>query len=331
MLVGVPLAVLPASPAFAASWGIQKVELSTGPYEPGDTVQWGIEISCSDPNANPCTNAKIVDPLPDGVTLDSVSIQSGPAGGVIDADIPGNTATVTWPSVPNGTQAEILVNAHVDEDLPFSEDGVDITNTATVSADNTTDVPASDVITPVVPLVIDSDTTKSIEPPGAIAAPGTPATITLGSTNTSNDPVDTLVIQDPVDPEAVPNPFDLLGFTGTGTIDYPPNADTVTQEYWDGDSWEPLTDATPSADVHGVRYTFSGDIQPGATATVPVEVAQTDAVTSLTDATTVSNDASSSVTHGTDESTPTTADDTYVITPPNNSVTASKSFDPDTV
>ncbi|MDM7832106.1 DUF5979 domain-containing protein [Cellulomonas edaphi] len=330
-LIAVPLVVVPALPAAAADWGIQKVEISQGPYQPGDQVQWVVTVSCSDPNANPCTNTVLTDPLPDGVDLVSASIQSGPAGGVIDADTDSNTVTYTNPSVPNGGQAQILVTAEVDPDLPFSQSGQSITNTATVVADNAASQDASDAIAPIVPLVLDSDTTKSIEPTGGIASPGTAATVTLGSTNTSNDPVDTLVIQDPVDPSAAPNPFTLLGYTGTGEITYPPNADTVTEEYWDGDSWEPLTDATPSEDVLGVRYTFSGDIQPGATASVPVAVEQTDAVTALTDPTTVANDATSHVTHGGDESTPTDADDTYVITPPNNSVTASKSFDPATV
>ena len=94
-----------------------------------------------------------------------------------------------------------------------------------------------------VPLVLDSATTKTIEPEGALAAPGTPATMTIGSTNTSNDPVDTLVIQDPVDPTADPNPFTYLEYVSTGDVTLPPNATTVTEEYWDGDSWEPLDDS----------------------------------------------------------------------------------------
>ncbi|WP_123372114.1 DUF5979 domain-containing protein [Cellulomonas sp. PhB150] len=328
VLVAVPLAVIPATSASAAAWGIQKVELSDGPYEPGDTVQWGIEVSCSDPNGVACANSTITDPMPPGLDLVDVSIQSPAGGTTSDAD---NTATVNWPSIPNGTNAEIIVTAQVDPDLPYSENGVPITNTATVTADNASAASDSDDITPVVPLVLDSDTTKSIAPAGAIASPGTPATVTIGATNTSNDPADTLVVQDPVDPTADPNPFTYLQYTGTGDVVLPPNATDVDEEYWDGDSWEPLTDATPPEDVQGVRYTFSGDIQPGATATIPVQVEQSDAVTDLTDATTVTNDASSYVTHDDDESTPTTADDTYVITPPNNSVTASKSFDPPTV
>ncbi|MBZ2195873.1 DUF5979 domain-containing protein [Occultella gossypii] len=332
-LLVLPFSLVPALPAFAATWGIQKVETSTGPYEPGDEVLWFVTVSCSDPNAEPCTPTTLTDPLPDGLELVSASIQSqaGATNGELVADTDTDTVTYTADSVTNGGQVQILVTAQVDPDLPFSADGVPITNTATVVSDNATEQSASDDIVPVVPLVLDSETTKSIEPEGALAEPGTAATMNLGATNTSNDPVDTLVIQDPVDPTATPNPFTYLEYTGTGDIAMPPNADTVTQEYWDGTQWLPIDDTVDPADVQGVRYTFSGDIQPGATATIPVGVQQNDAVTELTEATTVTNDTSSYVIHGDGESTPTTASDTYVITPPNNSVEASKSFDPATV
>ncbi|NKY38074.1 DUF5979 domain-containing protein [Cellulomonas septica] len=327
-----PTLVVAALPAAAADWGIQKVEVSSGPYQPGDQVQWVVTVSCSDPNASPCTNAVLTDPLPDGIELVSASIQSGPPGGTITADTGTDTVTYTNPSVPNGAQAQIVITAQIADDISFDQSGVPITNTATVTADNAAQQSASDAVTPTVPLQISSSTTKEIAPPGAVARPGTPATITLGSTNTSNDAVDTLVIQDPVDPTADPNPFTYLEYDSIGTVVLPPNADNVIEEYWDGAEWLPLDAAVDPADVQGVRYTFSGDIQPGATASVPVNVVQSDAVTELTAQTTVANDTSSVVTHPTGgTSTPTTADDTYVITPPNNSVTARKSFDPSTV
>ncbi|MFD7307929.1 DUF5979 domain-containing protein [Promicromonospora sp. NPDC059942] len=326
-----PLVLLTAPSAAAAEWGIAKSELSSGPYEPGDTVQYTITISCSDPNADPCTGAVVTDALPDGLVLVSASILSGPAGGEIVADTGTDTVTATWPSVPNGAQGEIIVTARVDPDLPHSQDGVPITNTATVTADNAPEASSDATVTPVVPLVLESEATKSIDPAGAIASPGAAATMTLTATNASNDAVDELVVQDPVDPSATPSPFTYLGYTGTGDITLPPNADTVTQEYWDGSQWLPLDDSVDPASVRGVRYTFSGDIQPGATATIPVEVEQRENVTDLTDATTVTNDVSSVVVLDGDESDPATAQDTYVITPPDNSVTASKSFDPATV
>jgi large repetitive protein len=330
--LAVPMALIPVTIAHAAEWGISKQEMSTGPYEPGENVQWIVTASCSDPT-DPCVPTTITDPLPDGVLLVSASVQSDPGAtnGNLDVDTGANTVTYTADSVQNGTQVQILIVAQIDPDLPFSQSGVPITNTATVDSDNADEASASDDIIPIVELDLDSETTKSIDPDGALAAPGTPATMTIGATNTSNDPVDQLVIQDPVDPTADPNPFDLLEFTGTGDITMPPNADTVTEEYWDGSQWLPLDDTVDPSAVQGVRYTFSGDIQPGSTATIPVEVQQSDAVEELTEATTVTNDVSSYVVHGDEQSDPTTASDTYVITPPDNSVEASKSFDPDTV
>ncbi|GAA1988671.1 hypothetical protein GCM10009718_27800 [Isoptericola halotolerans] len=323
---------VPATSASAATWGIQKMETSAGPYAPGQDVQWLVTVSCSDPNQDPCTNAVLSDPMPDGVELVSATIQNqGSSDGQIDADLETDTVTYTAPSVDNGTQVQIAITGRIDPDLPYSASGVPITNTATVDADNADEVSAEDDIVPVVELVLGSETTKSIDPGGALAEPGTPATMTLGATNTSNDAVDTLVVQDPADPTADPNPFDYLEYTGTGDITLPPDADTVTTEYWDGDSWETLDGAVDPSTVQGVRYTFSGDIQPGATATIPVEVQQSEAVTELTEATTVVNEVSSYVTHPEGDSEPTTAQDDYVITPPNNAVTASKSFDPATV
>ncbi|MGM7422653.1 DUF5979 domain-containing protein [Cellulosimicrobium sp. CpK407] len=333
LLLALPLVLVPTVPAAAATWGIQKTELSTGPYAPGQQVQWAVSISCSDPNNTPCTPTTMTDPLPDGLELVSASIQSG--GGATNpnlvADPDADTVTYTADSVPNGGQVQILVTAQVSEDIPYAANGVPITNTATVVSDNATQNQASDDITPVVPLVLASTTTKTIEPEGALAAPGTPATMTIGSTNESNDPVDTLVVQDPVDPTATPNPFTYLEYVSTGDVTMPPNATQVTEEYWDGDSWEPLDDSVDPAAVQGVRYTFSGDIQPGATASIPVNVQQSAAVEDLTDPTTITNDTSSFVTHPEGQSDPTTASDTYVVTPPNNSVTASKSFSPATV
>ncbi|GAA1724081.1 hypothetical protein GCM10009809_19840 [Isoptericola hypogeus] len=325
--LALPVLLVPATSASAAEWGIQKqVTSGPGPYEPGDNVVYAIQISCSDPNNDPCINSVMTDVLPDELILVDATVSSG--DGDVVADPGTNTVTYTDDSTNNGSQALITVTAQVDPDLPFSENGVPIPNTATVDGDNTE--PASDdvEIIPVVELALDSETAKTIEPEGALAEPGTPATMTLEGTNTSNAPVDTLVVQDPVDPTADPNPFTYLEYASTGDIDLPPNADTVEEEYWDGDSWEPLDDTVDPTTVQGVRYTFSGDIQPGATATIPVNVQQSEAVTELNDPTTITNDTSSLVTLDDAQSDPVEAEDTYLITPPDTSVTASKSFDP---
>lgn len=321
--------VLPSTSAMAAEWGISKQVISDGPYAPGDNVEFVVTISCSDPSGTDqtCDNTEMSDVLPDGLVLVSASVSSG--GGEVDADVESNTVTYTnEDGVGTGDQAQIAITAKIDPDLPYSESGKPIENTATVVSDNAEEKSSSATVTPVVDLDLSAEAAKTIDPDGALAVPGTDATMTVEGTNTSNTPVDTMVVQDPVDPSADPNPFTYLEYTGTGDIEMPENATDVTEEYWDGDSWETLDDSVDPADVQGVRYTFSGDIQPGATATIPVEVQQADAVAELTDPTAVNNDTSTVVSLDGEESEPATADDTYLITPPNTSVTASKSFSP---
>ncbi|MFI2297076.1 DUF5979 domain-containing protein [Isoptericola sp. NPDC019571] len=339
LALGLAGAIIPATSASAASWGIQKVETSTGPYEPGQTVTWVVTVSCSDPNDDPCVPTTMTDPLPDYVELVSASIQSPGAGTVnpaIDVDTDTDTVTYTADSVDNGQQSQILITAVIADDIPYSMNGESITNTATVDSDNSEPNSATDDIVPEVPLVLDSETTKSIEPDGAIASPGTPATMTIGGTNTSNDPVDSLVIVEPTD-GTDPNPFVYLGFTGWGDVVWPDGAEsaTVTFTCADGPA-EPQTTTTPDTlpdppadcNVEGFTVQFDGDIAIGGSASIPIDVEQTDAVTDLTDTTTITNTTSSNVIHGDEESDPTAASDTYVITPPNNSVTPTKSFDP---
>ncbi|MFB7796893.1 DUF5979 domain-containing protein [Isoptericola sp. NPDC056134] len=339
LALGLAGAIIPATSASAASWGIQKVETSTGPYQPGQTVTWVVTVSCSDPNEDPCVPTTMTDPLPDYVELVSASIQSPGAGTVnpaIDVDTDTDTVTYTADSVDNGQQSQILITAVIADDIPYSMNGEPITNTATVDSDNSEPNSATDDIVPEVPLVLDSETTKSIEPDGAIASPGTPATMTIGGTNTSNDPVDSLVIVEPTE-GTDPNPFTYLGFTGWGDVVWPDGAEsaTVTFTCADGPA-EPQTTTTPDTlpdppadcDVEGFTVQFDGDIAIGASASIPIDVEQTDAVTDLTDTTTITNTTSSNVIHGDDESDPTDASDTYVITPPNNSVTPTKTFDP---
>ncbi|WP_229242903.1 DUF5979 domain-containing protein [Cellulosimicrobium marinum] len=347
-LLALPLALVPAAPAAAASWGIQKQALSQGPYTPGDEVQWVVTVSCSDPNADPCVPTTITDPLPDGIELVSASVQnqSGATNGSLDPDTETDTVTYTADSVNNGGQVQILINAVVDPDIPYAADGVPITNTATVVSDNAPANQASNSITPTVPLNLDSATTKEITPEGAIASPGTPALVTLGATNTSNDPVDSLVLSEPVDPAADPNPFTYLEFTGFGPdgdgtgIAWPEGATGATVTFTCADGSTP-SDSTTTPDtlpnppdgcvVEGFTVEFTGDIAIGATASIPFATAQSAAVTQITDETIVTNDTASSVIRDGTVSTPVEAEDTYVLTPPNNTVTATKSFDPATV
>src|SRR6478736_2264604 len=79
-LLALPLVLVPTVPAAAADWQIVKTEISTGPYQPGQNVQWVVTFSCSDPNANPCSPVTMTDPLPENLELVSAVIQSAGAG-----------------------------------------------------------------------------------------------------------------------------------------------------------------------------------------------------------------------------------------------------------
>jgi large repetitive protein len=339
LFLALPLVLVPTVPAAAADWQIVKSEVSTGPYQPGQNVQWAVTVSCSDPNANPCAPVTMTDPLPENLELVSAVIQSAGAGTSnpsVDADTDTDTVTFTADNVNNGQQAQVLITAQVPVDIPYSENGATYTNTATVASDNATQQQGSDDIDIVVPLVLDSETTKSIDPEGAVASPGTAATMTIGGTNTSNDAVDSLVITEPT-PGTEPNPFTYLAFTGWGDVSWPEGATSadVTFTCTDGStaagsSSTPDTLPDPPADcvVEGFTVQFNGAIAIDASASIPFDVEQTDAVTEITEPTTITNTTSSNVIHGEEQTDPTDASDTYVITPPNNSVTPTKSFDP---
>ncbi|MEL7978096.1 DUF5979 domain-containing protein [Isoptericola sp. F-RaC21] len=339
--------IIPATSASAATWGITKTVETPGPYTPGQRVTYEVQISCSDAST-PCQGTVFTDELPDGLELIDAEIVSQPSGtnGELTEDTDGDVVSARWPSFTNGQQATIEITVQIDPDLPFSADGVPIVNTAEVVADNAAEDTADASITPEVELALDSETTKTIDPEGALAAPGTAATVTIGGTNTSNDTVDSLVLTEPSDPAADPNPFTYLGFTGFGPdgdgsgVSWPAGATGADVAFTCADGSTPTASSTtpdtlpnPPEDcvVEGFTVTFTGDIEQGASADIPFSVEQTEAVEGLDDTATVTNEVASHVTHGDEESAPTTDSDTYVITPPNNSVTASKSFDPDTV
>ncbi|HEY5115696.1 MAG TPA: hypothetical protein VIJ00_09255 [Nakamurella sp.] len=89
------------------------------------------------------------------------------------------------------------------------------------------------------------------------------------------------------------------------------------------------------ADVTGLQFVFTStdgaNIDRGATASINLNLEQRPNVVDLTDPTTVTNNANTAVSLGPDTATSDPADDMYQIAPPNISVAAGKTFDPDTV
>ena len=116
------------------------------------------------------------------------------------------------------------------EDTSYDFSGIPVVNDATVEGTNFADADAQVAVTPIIPLELETAATKSFDPATVIASPGAAVTAHLGATNRSNATVETLVIQDPVDPAAAPHPFTFAGFTGFGAVTPPTGATGTAYE-----------------------------------------------------------------------------------------------------
>ncbi|KYH43414.1 DUF5979 domain-containing protein [Branchiibius sp. NY16-3462-2] len=322
-----------------------------GDLTPGTEFLYTITVTCSSVAVGGCENYVLTDPLPQYIEpVGDPTVDNQPSTVTISPD---NVVTVDVnqalgggkTGLKSGDTLTVTIPVKLADDAPATINGKTITNTATSTADNATQQTASADVTPVVTSELGATTTKTIEPSGAAAKPGTTADVTLTGRNTSNTPVHELVVQDPVDPAASPNPFTYLGVTTPlGDVTMPKGADQVVVWAYVNGQWvegEPGPPATlpagvdPSA-VQGLRYVFTdttGDgIAAGATATIPFTVQQRANVTELTGPVTVKNDAQTTVTTTDGQSkTSDPADDTYVITPPELDAAVTKKFDPATV
>ncbi|MFD6166136.1 DUF5979 domain-containing protein [Oerskovia sp. NPDC060287] len=352
VVVALPLVAVPVSTAAAEEQGFLTVKKSASVTEvvPGQTFTYTVEIGCTTFGAG-CTNAALSDLVPDGLIVVGTPTLGGTTTG--DVTVTGNQVDVVFTNsladpvgsigMPAASTAIVTITVQVDPDLPYSASGVPIVNTATADGTNTDPSSATAPVTPTVPLDLGTTATKTVEPASAPAVPGTALTATIGATNTSNAPVDSLTLTDPADPTATPSPFEHLAFTGFGTVTFPPAADQVQVEVWDGSAWVAgPVGATPELpagvapeDVQGVRLTFTSStgakIDVGASAQVPLELEQRAGVADLDDPLTVTNTTSSGVVLGDEDATSDPASDTYEIVPANLSATAGKTFSPDQV
>ncbi|WP_141015093.1 DUF5979 domain-containing protein [Nocardioides sambongensis] len=307
---------------------------------PGDSISYTIQVGCSAISDVGCRGAITTDVIPEPFVVDSV-VPSGPNDSA-DPVIDGQNVRVDWTEnlgagasgMLDNTTSQVVITVTVPEDVSYDFNGVTVTNEATAEATNAVDVTDSADVTITVPLDLDTSATKVFTPDNALAAAGTPVTAALGGTNDSNATVDTLVIQDPTDPTATPNPFTYLGFTGFGTVTPPAGATGTTYEvYIAPGGWTTVpADYTPPAgtEVLGTRVTFTGAIPPGETGSVDLDLETTAAAAALPETTTITNEIESEVTLDGEDATATTSDD-FTVQANTIDVTASKSFDPDLV
>lgn len=347
--LALPLGAMPAQAAEVTSVLDVRKQASVTEAHPGDTFSYTVQVSCSSLTDTGCEGAMLADAVP----APFVPISAAVSGASADQPtITGSDVSVTFTQdigdgrigLLDNTTATVTITVRVPDDLPYDLNGVPITNTATASAANADSKSSSIDVTTVVELELASEATKSIEPPSAVAAPGTELTVAVGGTNTSNGSVDRIVISDPADPTQ-PGAFDLLDLQSVDAVSYPEGADTAVLSYWDPatSTWVPGPPATapdvpgppaaPTAEnAGGFRVEFSNSsgeatIPAGAEAGVSATMVQGDGVDGLTEPTTVPNTSSSTVGRGDDESSA-TADDDYRIVLDPVVVDVEKAFDP---
>lgn len=348
-VVGVPRATA-ADPT--ASMSIQKVA-DTQQVAPGQSFTYTIQVQCTAASVTGCVNAEVTDQLPQYVEYVGPITVTGGAGNTVTSGPPivvtftddlgaGNVGLLA------GRIVTITIPVRAADDIPVAASGQPLDNTATISADNADTKTSTATVTPNVPPSFAAETAKSYDPTQAAAAPGTPVTMSITGTNTSNVPVDELVITDPLDPAAEPNPFDYLDIVDLGTVTPPAGAEQVQVDAYVDGAWVTgtpgpppavLPDVSPAAvaDIAGLRFTFistdGADIQPGASADVNLDLEQNSSVSTIAPGTnvTVLNTATTTVSNPDGSATSPPADAEYQIGLTPIDVIAHKSIDPGTV
>ncbi|KHL15118.1 hypothetical protein CLV56_1584 [Mumia flava] len=363
LLIALPLALTGAvfAPALAQGTGVVSVDKSVvgtppaGGYEPGDTFQYEIEVSCSNLDGPGCDDAQLTDTLPPPLVLsgDPAVTVSGTSDAEITED--GDNFTIDFTEtlgggvigLTAGSDISIIVNVEVPEDASGDYDGT-VTNTADVTQSNGDPASDSADVTLNIETTLAATVDKTIDPTTVPGVPGVPVEITIDSANTSNASVDSLVVQDPAD--GADDPFEYLAVTGVVSFT-PPDGAVQVQVDWQSEdgTWN---EGTPSAiptdpnallsgipdltAVHGLRITWIGDdgatIPPDTESTIVLATETRPNVADLPEgATTVDNVTSALVTQDDATSVPVTDAATVVINRTAPTVETTKTYTPTNV
>lgn len=357
--------LLSPGPAVADGVGVftlEKTASDPGPYAPGDTFSYTIDISCSNTTGEGCDGAVLTDELPPPLVLDPASAQPvtviGSSTSTVETTEDSFAITFTDDlerdliGLEANSQMTITVDVLVPEDASADDAGT-LTNTATATADNAATANATADVILEVDTILDSTVTKEITAPGGepvVGVPGEEVDFSITGGNASNATVDSLVIQDPAD--GADDPFEYLELTGIASITPPDGADTVQVDWQSEDgTWTEGTPVSPIpddpnellagvdlADVHGLRFTFTGPdgvpITPeDGQAVIELETETRDNVEDIEpgETVTVDNTASSLVNLDDASSDPVTDDDTVPIVRNPPTVDVDKSYALDTL
>jgi large repetitive protein len=354
------LPALPASAAIDSTLQITKSVSGVGPYAPGQSFTYTVTAICASPTSAGCINAQLVDDLPAPLVFDSAYANpvtaSVAGGGTTNVTIAGTKATVDFTASLSGSdvglkqakQATVTLRVKVPADASADYNGP-IENTATIKADNAATVSDKATVTIAVTQHLEVEVTKERTTPSVIASvPGIETDFTIVGTNTSNQSVTSLTLQDPTNTASVATgPFQYLKVTGLDPFTAPAGAENVKVEWINSSGvWATSYDGTipaatgsllPSqlADIYGLRFTFTSTtgtkIPVAGKATIGIQTVTRDNVTSIPAGTTehVTNTVEATVADGGSTSTP--AHDSAAVdianVPP--TVTTTKAFEKD--
>ncbi len=280
-----------AQPAYANNTAGMTLTKSITATElvPGETFTYSMQVGCS-VLTQECINATLTDTIPSQFIVGAPGTLNITPAIPADITVSGQQVTVAFrsplsnPSGQVGLGNELItvtVPLTVRSDLAFTPTPVTITNTAFVDSDNTAPQESSVDVSLTVPLQVATTASKSFAPSTVLGAPGSPTTVTVGGTNTSNSPIDTFTIQDPETPLAAAGIFaETLLVTSLSSVVWPQGSTSAQVSVWDAGAeppgWvaaDPVAAQQPLSlpagvaldDIRGVRIAFTS----GATAAIP--------------------------------------------------------------
>lgn len=339
----------------------------------GESFTYQITVKCSEQN---CINAAMTDAFPadlNGFPINAVSFgsSSGQAvavtwsGGSQPAVVGSDTALTVTPNQPFaggtglGVGSTFYANLTLQVPNDFSpldpRNGKAILNTALATADNSASVSDQATVTVNVAQKLAVTVGKTWSPSTASYNPGASSTVTLATTNTSNVPLDTLVVHDPKASLAAGgattldanNPFritDFAGFDASSTLPSGASAVQVDAYVESNGTWSWVTGApgasytlpsgVSNGDVGGLRFTYTGTaiaMQSTANAVLKMTQRSTDRNSGAglsTTTSTIANVAQAQGSRGPDSSPVVNGNATYVVSPAAIGTTIAKSFSP---
>jgi uncharacterized repeat protein (TIGR01451 family) len=354
-LLGLVGGLLAAAPAFAADFtAVLQIDktVNKAVFAANETIVYTIAVDCS---TDDCVDARLVDTLPpefDALTLNTTPAVSGGPSTFSWSGPNDRTLTVDFtkttpggPGIPAGTGYSVQVSLTVPPTLPadWPSNGVEVTNTARVSALTAAEVSDNAKATVRIPYSVNTTAGATWSPTTAQFKVGDPSTLTLTTRNTSNAAATSLRLLAPTDPAAASSLFESVNLTGFGAVAFPAGADRIQVDAYAGGVWvDGPVGATPAldgsvawADVRGLRITFtssSGDTitANGSAGSLVLHLGQRattrTAGTSLISGATVTANITGTVVVPTQPAKNVTTTATYVIGALTSSVSATTSF-----